>query len=679
MSSFTVSMILSLVDRATGPLRTVTQKMGAAAAAAGRLASPENIARLEAQRGALARQALAAGGMAFALQRALRPAIAFESAMADVAKVVDFQGEGAMAALADDILRLSTRIPIAAEGLAAIAAAAGQANLINAALPDDERRAQLTAFAEAAAKMGVAFDIGAAEAGEAMATLRNVFQLTQPQVERLADATNHLSNSMASTARDITNVITRTGGVSRLFGLAEEQAAALASSFLAVGLGPERAGTAINALTNRLQTATDQEDKFHDALKQLGTDAETLTRAIGEDADGALLAFLETVRAAENPMSVLTRLFGRENADEIALLVQSLDQARRAFGLIGDETLFAGSMQREFTSRSATTENALLLLGNQLRRVQVALGSALLPSIVALAQALAPLLEQFNAWAQANPELIKALTALTAGLLAFKIAAIAARLLFGEMALGAMRLFRALRWVGLVALPLVRAAVMALSAAMLRNPIGLALTAIALAAGLIIEHWTPIKQFFIDLWNDVVAAFDAAWARIKPIADAIAAAISATDFTFGGGAQGGAQGGTQGGGSDAPNGTLLDPEFGGFRARGGPVRAGRGYIVGEDGPEWFAPGVSGNIVAHADLLSLARIPVDTRPAGGGAARAAGGGGGAVSVGAIHVHAAPGMDARAVADEVMRRIREAGRGARDLHDGPHYGAAFGGLG
>jgi len=668
MSSFTVSMILSLVDRATGPLRAVTQKMGAAAGAAGRLASPENIARLEAQRGALARQALAAGGMAFALQRALRPAIAFESAMADVAKVVDFQGEGAMAALADDILRLSTRIPIAAEGLAAIAAAAGQANLIDAALPDDARRAQLTAFAEAAAKMGVAFEIGAAEAGEAMATLRNVFQLTQPQVERLADATNHLSNSMASTARDITNVITRTGGVSRLFGLAEEQAAALASSFLAVGLGPERAGTAINALLSRLVTAPKQADKFQEALAELGLEAETLKRAIGEDADGALLAFLETVRGSDDALGILTDLFGRENADEIALLVQSLDQARRAFGLIGDETLFAGSMQREFTSRSATTENALLLLGNQLRRVQVALGSALLPSIVALAQALAPLLEQFNAWAQANPELIKALTALTAGLLAFKIAAIAARLLFGELALGAMRLFRALRWVGLVALPLVRTAVMALSAAMLRNPIGLALTAIALAAGLIIEHWTPIKQFFIDLWNDVVAAFDAAWARIKPIADAIAAAISATDFTFGGGAQDG----TQGGGSDAPNGTLLDPEFGGFRARGGPVRAGRGYIVGEDGPEWFAPGVSGNIVAHADLLSLARIPVDTRPAGGGAARAAGGGGGAVSVGAIHVHAAPGMDARAVADEVMRRIREAGRGARDLHDGPHYG-------
>lgn len=36
--------------------------------------------------------------------------------------------------------------------------------------------------------------------------------------------------------------------------------------------------------------------------------------------------------------------------------------------------------------------------------------------------------------------------------------------------------------------------------------------------------------------------------------------------------------------------------FGGFRAQGGPVAAGRGYIVGERGPEWFVPGRSGAIV-----------------------------------------------------------------------------------
>lgn len=613
MSSFTVSMILSLVDRATGPLRAVTQKMQGMGAAAGKLNSPAQVKRMETAGKALATQALAAGGMAFALSRALRPAIAFESAMADVAKVVDFDGSDGVRKLGEDILKMSTRIPIAADGLAEIVAAAGQANLIDAALPDAEKSAGLLAFAEAAAKMGVAFDIGAAEAGQAMATLRNVFQLSQPQVERLADATNHLSNNMASTARDITNVITRTGGVSKLFGLAEEQAAALASSFLAVGLGPERAGTAINALLSRLATAPKQTDAFQGALAELGLNAEALKKAIGEDADGALLAFLERVRGSDDALGILTDLFGRENADEIALLTGSLDQARRAFGLVGDETAFAGSMQKEFEARSKTTQNAMEKLGNQMRRVQITLGSALLPALVDLGVKLEPVLNALHNWAKDNPDLIKTLVLVTAAVVG------------------------------------VRVAVAAPNFALAATPLGRAIAILVAGATLIIQYWEPIKKLF----EDIAAAVTS---------------LGETTFTFGGK--------TADGAPAAPNGTLLDPLFGGARAGGGPVRRGLSYLVGENGPELFSPGVAGNITAHQDLLSLARIPIDTRPGGGGAGRAAQGGG-AVSVGAIHIHAAPGMDASAIADAVMRRIREAGRGARDLHDGPHYGAAVGG--
>lgn len=42
--------------------------------------------------------------------------------------------------------------------------------------------------------------------------------------------------------------------------------------------------------------------------------------------------------------------------------------------------------------------------------------------------------------------------------------------------------------------------------------------------------------------------------------------------------------------------TLLGKMFGGFRAQGGPVSAGKGYVVGENGPEWFTPRSSGAIV-----------------------------------------------------------------------------------
>lgn len=43
-------------------------------------------------------------------------------------------------------------------------------------------------------------------------------------------------------------------------------------------------------------------------------------------------------------------------------------------------------------------------------------------------------------------------------------------------------------------------------------------------------------------------------------------------------------------------GGFLGRLFGGFRASGGPVQSGRAYVVGERGPELFAPGQSGRII-----------------------------------------------------------------------------------
>ena len=49
-------------------------------------------------------------------------------------------------------------------------------------------------------------------------------------------------------------------------------------------------------------------------------------------------------------------------------------------------------------------------------------------------------------------------------------------------------------------------------------------------------------------------------------------------------------------------GSVSGSNFGGFRARGGRVGAGRGYIVGENGPEYFRPGRSGEIIPNRNRM-----------------------------------------------------------------------------
>lgn len=54
--------------------------------------------------------------------------------------------------------------------------------------------------------------------------------------------------------------------------------------------------------------------------------------------------------------------------------------------------------------------------------------------------------------------------------------------------------------------------------------------------------------------------------------------------------------GSGGGGLLETIGSFVGGLFGGARAEGGPVDAGRGYVVGERGPEWFVPRQSGQII-----------------------------------------------------------------------------------
>mgnify|MGYP002691401850 CR=1 FL=1 len=57
------------------------------------------------------------------------PAIKFESAMADVKKVVNFDTPAQFKEMGDDILKLTRTIPMAGEEIAAIVAAGGQSGV----------------------------------------------------------------------------------------------------------------------------------------------------------------------------------------------------------------------------------------------------------------------------------------------------------------------------------------------------------------------------------------------------------------------------------------------------------------------------------------------------------------------------------------------------------------------
>ncbi|WP_321392859.1 phage tail tape measure protein [Emcibacter sp.] len=360
---------------------------------------------------------LAAGATAsVAIGKTIGAAISFESAMADIRKVVQFETPEQFKQMGSDIRRLSTEIPIAAEGIAEIIAEAGQAGVA---------RDELLGFANDAAKMSVAFDIAAREAGDTMAGLRAIFQLPQEDVVKLGDSVNHLSNNMNAKAPDILNILNRAGSTGKLLGLSGQQIASLGAAFLELKSPPEIAARSMNAMFNKLATADRQSSDFQNTLEELGIDIDDFKDRIKNDAQGTFIDFLETVKRSDDVMGTLTDLFGLEYADDMAKLVGGIDSYKKAIKLTAKEGNFAGSMFQEFKARTDTTGSGLEILSNSFGRLGGIVGDRFLPAIQAGGAAIGSVVNQVADLAEEWPKVTTAIAGTVAALSLVKVGAAA--------------------------------------------------------------------------------------------------------------------------------------------------------------------------------------------------------------------------------------------------------------
>lgn len=348
-------------------------------------------------------------------------AIQFEAAMANVRKVVDFDSPKAFQEFNQELLKMSRTLPLTVNGLADIAAAGGEQGIKVIDLP---------AFVDTTAKMSTAFDMLPSEAGDAIGKLVNIFAVPVNKVGELGDAINHLSNNTNSKAREIVDVLARVGGSSRQFGVTATQVSALSSTLLALGQAPEVAGTTINALFAKLNTAEIQKKKFQDGLKQIGMSSDEMAANIKKGAQPALMGFLEKVSKLEkhDQAILMGRMFGMEYAPKLAALVQNLDVYKQHLALVGDQMNYNGSMEHEFAIRAKTTANQIQLLSNHWDELMINLGSMFLPKIVewigVFNSKLSVAADKVTRWRELFPNLSNLIVSVVGGLIAF-IAAIA--------------------------------------------------------------------------------------------------------------------------------------------------------------------------------------------------------------------------------------------------------------
>jgi len=244
----------------------------------------------------------------------------------------------------------------------------------------------------------------------------------------------------------------------------------------------------------------------------------------GESLSGFESAEIKKAFGTDEAMKLIDALYGQ--SDAIRANASALDEAAQKG---------AGFTEAMAKNVDAYDGSKWELFHQQMQSIKEEVGEGLLPALDALAVPMANIAQIVAGFVQENPKLVAGLGSIVVGL--FGLATVAAPVLFAASSL--VTTFAALKHGGLLlgvalrgtsaktgllakgvrvlsgALGFLKIALMGVGRALLANPIGLAVGAIAGGAYLIYRNWEPIKAFFQRLWAGVKSFTTDGWATIK--------------------------------------------------------------------------------------------------------------------------------------------------------------------
>ncbi|ECO2767025.1 phage tail tape measure protein, partial [Campylobacter jejuni] len=414
-----------------------------------------------------------------------------------------------------------------------------------------------------ATAMGVAFEMSANEAGEAIGGLMANLQTDVKGIKDLGDSINYLADKGSSDAKNIVNIVSRIGGMGNLIGLQRENMAALAATLDEVKIPAEVAGTAISSMFTKLSTADTLGAKAEEAFSQLGLSGEFMKKALNRNSQEAINILLSRIKTLdkESQIGVITNIFGNDSGTirAMATLVNGYDRYQELLKMTNSEEK-KGSMDKELINKCETTASILKILGNNISALAIKFSDALLPVVKLVASGFSFVIDIVDTLLSKFPVLSTIVaTATTVFLLAkpavlayaiaknylkdctilLKSALIKTRIhllafrnscILSNITLKAKTVTTTIYTTSLKALSFVLGGlnkvfkavaigIRVLSMAMMSNPIGLILGGIAIVAGLIIANWDKVKSWFKSFIEWLKPVWEPIYNVIKAVFD----------------------------------------------------------------------------------------------------------------------------------------------------------------
>ncbi|WP_448724284.1 phage tail tape measure protein [Pseudomonas farris] len=306
--------------------------------------------------------------------------------------------------------------------------------------------------------------------------------------------------------------------MAKTYGVELEVAAAMAGKLGDAGLQGSMGGTALSTIMNRLATPPKAAEKALEKLKVTTADAHgnlrnlpdilkeiyDKTKDLGTADKGGLLKAIAGAEAVKG----MAQLVEQAGTGELQKLIASLRQSQ------GEASQTASVMADNLKGDLTTLSSAWQDLGIELQEQQDG-------PLRGLIQSVTEIIRGVKSWASENPSLaaglvktvaIIAALAMALGGLLITVASVllpfvALRFMFAQLGIRLPGLISLLWNLGKSVLPFVGKALLMVGRALMLNPIGLAITAIAGGAYLIYKNWDAVKTYFTSAWREIKAGF----------------------------------------------------------------------------------------------------------------------------------------------------------------------------
>ena len=255
------------------------------------------------------------------------------------------------------------------------------------------------------------------------------FNMTADQSGRFADVLAQASSNANTNVSMMGSTFQKVAPVAGALGYSVEDMSLGIGLMANASIKAEVAGTSLKTALANMAKPTKQMQAYMDKYGISLTNADGSMKTFREVIDN-LRSSLGGLSKTEKPAAA-TAIFGKESFAGMLAIVNASDAD---FKKVSDAVNnAAGAAKRMAAIKLDNLEGDVTLLKSATDGLQTAIGDALLPTFRAGTQQLTKFVSNLTEFINANPELVRTIVKVTAGLLAFKAAALTAKLGFLEL------------------------------------------------------------------------------------------------------------------------------------------------------------------------------------------------------------------------------------------------------